>query len=321
MKLPTFSVIIPVRQTNDYIKETKHHLQKQSLRDYELLVITDQISRQTHPSFKRNLGAKMAKGDYLAFLDDDSYPDRNWLKNALSVFKHYPNASAVCGPCLIPSADDIYQKASGLLWSSFLGSGGAGQYRNSPQTTRKVDDYPSVNLIVKKDDFSRVGGFNQSFWPGEDTLLCLSLTKKLGKDIIYHPSVRVYHHRRRVIIPHLQQITRYAVHRGFFAKKFPQTSCRLGYFMPSFFVIYLLILPFLPRLFLIPLFLYLIALLFTFFHFLILNNSIIISLLAAITIPITHIYYGILFISGFFKKDIRFTPHQVDKITGNYVGG
>lgn len=321
MKKPIFTIIIPVRQINDYVLETKLHLQKQTFRGYELLVITDQISQQTHPSFKRNLGAKMAKGRYLAFLDDDSYPDRNWLKNALSVFKHYPNASAVCGPCLIPPKDDIYQKASGLLWSSFLGSGGAGQYRNSPQPTRKVDDYPSVNLIVEKADFFRVGGFNQKFWPGEDTLLCLSLTKKLGKDIIYHPSIRVYHHRRRIIIPHLQQITRYAVHRGLFAKKFPQTSCRLGYFMPSFFVLYLLILPFLPKIFLIPLFLYIIALIFTFIDFLYQNNPINISLLAIFTIPITHIYYGILFIYGFLKKDIRFTPHQVDKMTGKYVGG
>lgn len=321
MKKPIFSIIIPVRQINNYVQETKSYLKKQSLKSFELLIITDKISHQAHPSFKRNLGAKISTGKYLAFLDDDSYPDKNWLKNALSVFKQFPNAAAVCGPCLIPPQDNIYQKASGLFWSSFLGSGGAGQYRNSPQPPRKVNDYPSVNLIVKRRDFLKLGGFNQNYWPGEDTLLCLNLTRKLKKDIIYHPSVRVYHHRRPIIIPHLQQITRYAIHRGFFAKKFPQTSLSLGYLSPSLFVIYLVLLPLLPIYFLIPLLIYFLALLLTLIIFLSQKNPLNTSLLATLTIPITHIYYGVLFLYGFFQKDIRFTPHKVDKITGKYLGG
>lgn len=166
MKKPVFSIIIQVRQINDYIRETKSYIRKQTYKKYELLVITDQISQQANPSFKRNLGAKMARGKYLAFIDDDSYPNRNWLKNALSVFKQYPHVSAVCGPCLVPPKDNIYQKASGLLWSSFMGSGGAGQYRNSPQSPRPVDDFPSVNLIVRRSDFLKIGGFNQKYWPG-----------------------------------------------------------------------------------------------------------------------------------------------------------
>ena len=323
---PIFSIIIPVRKTNPYLKETLDKLKKQSLKNFEVLIITDKISGSANPAEKRNLGAKKAKGDYLVFFDDDSYPNQNYFKNAFKLINQNPHISGFCGPCLTPPKDNIFQKASGLVWSSWLGSGGAGHYRNNISTKRFVDDYPSVNLIIKKKDFNEIGGFVTSYWPGEDTLLCLALTKNLHQKILYHPILVVYHHRRKVIVPHLQQITRYAIHRGFFARKFPQTSFRIGYLLPSFFVFYLLFLIinfliFNYYLLYIPLYLYISILLITLVKFIFNKNSLVLSLLAIISIPITHIYYGILFLNGFFKKDVKFQPHTFDQKTGKYIGG
>jgi glycosyltransferase involved in cell wall biosynthesis len=321
-----FSIIIPVRKTNLYLKETLSKFKKQSFKNFEILIITDKISGSANPSEKRNLGAKKAKGKYLAFLDDDSYPHKNYFKNAFNLIIKNPIFAAFCGPCLTPSKDNSYQKASGLFWSSWLGSGGAGVYRNSIQKARFVDDYPSVNLIIKKNDFNLAGGFDTSYWPGEDTVLCLNLVKNLNKKIFYHPSLIVYHHRRSVIIPHLQQITRYAIQRGFFVKKFPETSFKLGYFFPTFFFLYL-ILFLINKIYLhqfllnIPLYLYLSILIYTFLKFILNKNKIITSFWATVTIPITHIYYGILFLHGLFKKDVKFKAHAFDKKTGKYIGG
>lgn len=313
-----FSIIIPIRVENDYLRETLSHLKKQTFKNFEVLVITDKISKNPNPAFKRNLGAKLSKGNYLAFLDDDSYPHRNWLKNAFKIINKYKNITAVCGPCLTPPKDNIYQQASGLVWGSFLGSGGAGTYRNKIAKARFVDDFPSVNLIVNKEDFFKVKGFDTHHWPGEDTILCLNLTKKLNKKILYHPSIKVYHHRREVIKKHLQQITRYALHRGLFARIYPENSRKIGYFLPSIFFLYIITLP-LSK-FYYPLYLYLILL---FINLLInlFTNSLICSLLAMITIPATHLYYGFLFIKGFFSKNLDFQSHQVNKKTGKYIGG
>ena len=326
IKKPLFSIIIPIRKENDYLKETLSCLKKQSVKNFEVLVITDKVSGSANPSEKRNLGSNKAKGDYLVFFDDDSYPSKNYFKNAQKLITKYPQYASFCGPCLTPPKDDVYKQASGLVWSSWLGSGGAGVYRNSIKPTRFVDDYPSVNLIVKKSDFFKAGSFDNHYWPGEDTVLCLNLTKKLNKKILYHPSLVVCHHRRSVIIPHLQQITRYAIQRGFFAKKFPQTSFRIGYILPSFFSIYLLLflinILFFKIIWLyIPLYLYLSILIFTFFSLLLSKKNLITSILAILTIPITHAYYGILFLYGLSKKEAKFKPHSVDPKTGKYIGG
>lgn len=313
-----FSIIIPVRSENEYLKETIKYLKKQTYKHFEILVITDKISKKPDPSLKRNIGAKLSKGDYLCFLDDDSYPDKNWLKNIYKQIKIHPKIASFCGPCLTPPKDNIYQQASGLFWSSFLGSGGAGRFRNNPEPPRFVDDYPSVNLTVNKEIFQKLGGFNSKYWPGEDTILCLDLINNHQK-IYYHPSILVYHHRRSVILPHLKQISRYALHRGLFVRKFPKNSLKIGYFMPSLFLIYLLSLPF--HQFYLPLFLYICLLFLTLINFIINNYNLLLSFLTTITIPITHLYYALLFLIGFLKFDLEFKPHQVDKKTGKYVGG
>lgn len=318
-KNPYFSIIIPIRIENKYLSKTLKKLKNQTFKNYEVLVITDKISKSPNPAYKRNLGSKIAKGKYLCFIDDDSYPDKNWLKNIHKLTTKHSDYSGFCGPCLTPPDNNIYQKASGLVWTSILGSGGAGVYRNSIKKARFVDDYPSVNLIIKKLDFKKVNGFDVKYWPGEDTILCLKLTHNLDKKIYYHPSILTFHHRRNILIPHLKQISRYALHRGHFVKIFPKTSFRIGYFIPSIFTLYLFSLP-IHQLFL-PIYLYIFLLIFTFLSFLFTKNNFLLSILATISIPISHIVYGLYFLKGLIKRNIYFTPHKINKKTGQYIGG
>jgi len=148
-----FSIIIPVRKINPYLRETLSHLKAQSLKNFEILVIDDKVSGSANHSQKRNLGAKKARGTYLVFFDDASFPSLNYFKNAAKLVKKHPDYAAFCGPCLAPKKDNLFQQASGLVWSSYLGSGGAGTYRNRISSARFVDDYPSVNLNCQENRF------------------------------------------------------------------------------------------------------------------------------------------------------------------------
>ena len=93
------------------------------------------------------------------------------------------------------------------------------------------------NLIARASTLRELGGFDTRYWPGEDTILCMDIVHKLGKRIVYDPRVVVTHHRRPLFGPHLRQVGRYARHRGFFARRFPATSRRIAYMLPSLFVL------------------------------------------------------------------------------------
>ena len=244
------SIIIPFKKDNPYIRECLAHCLALEYPDFEILLLPDESFMMTDPRVrviptgavgpaeKRDLAIGSATGEILAFIDDDAYPRPDWLANAVSLFSDH--VAAVCGPAVTPPSDGVLQKASGAVFASLLG-GGNMTYRYIPGTAREVDDYPSCNFLIKKDVMQSLGGFDTQYWPGEDTKLCLDLTKKLGKKILYSPDVFVYHHRRNLFGQHLKQIGRYAVHRGFFVRKFPETSLRLSYFIPTLFTLGLLL--------------------------------------------------------------------------------
>lgn len=329
MKVPLVSVIIPVKEINGYLREeTVPALQRQTCNNLEIIILPDKKSKEvflktkiipswpkTGPADKRDIGAKLAKGEFLAFLDDDSYPEMSWLENALNIFEKEPKLgliAAVCGPSLTPPNDNMLRKVSGHVWSSWLGSGGAGTYRCEVECQREVDDFPSVNFIVRRKDFEKLGGFDSKFWPGEDTKLCHDIVYKLGKKIIYSPKVLVYHHRREIFGKHLKQISRYAVHRGHFARTLPRTSFRLGYFIPTFFVIGLLsgfvlsfFSPILKFIYLLVLLVYVLALFQASFRVFMKEKNIVISLLVIPAIFLTHLYYGVLFARGYLTPKLE----------------
>lgn len=257
------------------------------------------------PAKKRDMALNYAQGEILAFIDDDAYPAPDWLKNAIENFKD-ENVAAVGGPARTPDEDCLRQKASGIIFASLLISGNY-VYRYVAKEKRKVDDYPSCNFLVRKSVMRELGGFNTNFWPGEDTKLCLDITGKLGKKIIYDPRALVYHHRRPVFLPHLRQVASYALHRGYFVKRYPRTSRRLGYFIPSLFLLVLfgggllsIFSSSFRMIYVSGLFLYLfIVLIFS------ILNSPRLAFLAFPGMILTHVAYGFYFLRGFFSSRLR----------------
>ena len=242
------SILIPVKKDNKNLRECVDSCLRLDYADFEILVLPDDNidlpygdkikiipTGSVGPAQKRDMALDKARGEILAFLDDDAFPPPDWLKNAVRDFNN-EDIAAVCGPAVTPDTDTLLQKASGKVYASFLVSGPHNR-RYIPKERCEVDDYPSCNFLVRKDDFRKAGGFDTKFWPGEDTVFCLKITKELNKKIIYNPDVLVYHHRRSLFSQHLKQIKSYALHRGYFVKHFPATSFRISYFIPSIFVL------------------------------------------------------------------------------------
>ncbi|MFH1295423.1 MAG: glycosyltransferase [bacterium] len=341
-----FSIIIPVRTINDFIRENVAHLKELSYQNFEVLIITDypetyefQDDRFLLHSFfpdrqgvvgpgeKRNFGAQKASGDILAFLDDDAYPSRDWLKKAAAIFRD-PTVYALGGPAVTPVTANFLEKCSGLILASYLTSAGT-RYRHTPSLTQKINDYPSVNLFVRKDAFEKVGGYPIDFWPGEDTKLCLDLVKTYGAPFDYNPKPLVYHHRRNVFIPHLKQISRYGKHRGQFARIFPETSRLPSYFAPSVFVLGLFLGPLIcllvnsPLLWVVystVLLLYLVLLIAEMIKVYSSEKHLKLALYTVLGIFLTHIVYGVNFIHGLLIRP-KLKLRSIDTQSGNYIGG
>ena len=250
---PRISIVIPTRVLDPLTVECTRKCGELNYRNYDIKLITDYFadvqmeqrdikviqSGPVGPATKRNMGVNDSEADLFAFIDADAWPEQDWLKNAVPYFED-EEVAAVCGPTVTPPNDNRKQLVSGLIYSSSLVSGGT-TYRYTYHALREVDDYPSCNLIVRRSDFIEAGSFPEEYWPGEDTVLCLKLTKELGKKIVYVPNVIVNHHRRPIYRAHLRQVYSYGLHRGFFVRKFPETSRRLQYFVPSIFVLALLV--------------------------------------------------------------------------------
>lgn len=317
-----YSFIIPVKKINHYIRETIPKILEIKRSDYEILIFPDiedhsikwEKTRQIAtgslgPAEKRDLSLKYATGQFFIFIDDDAYPENNLL-DILDESFNDPDIVAVGGPAITPSIDTFWQKVSGAVFLSRLSGGFPERYRPVGKK-RFVEDWPSVNLTVRRESFAKVGGFKSKYWPGEDTKFCLDLIQKIEGKILYNPQLIVWHHRREGLISHLRQVGRYGLHRGYFAKIFPRTSLKYKYFIPSIFLCFTLITPVLLLIeqlkypVVIIWILYLIAMAKAFYDIYSLEKNLYVTICSLFYIFPTHLTYGLQFIKGFlFKKEL-----------------
>ena len=198
--IPKISIIIAVGTPGAYIEECIDHCLRLDYPAFEIIVLPDESweppdtsirvipTGKVRPAEKRDLGVDASTGEIVAIIDDDAYPEPDWLSNAARHFDD-PAVAAVGGPAVTPPSDNLRQRISGWIYESPLVSWRY-TYRYKPKNMRDVDDYPTSNLIIRKNEFIRAGGFDTGYFPGEDTILCLKLTHELGRRIIYDPMLR-----------------------------------------------------------------------------------------------------------------------------------
>ena len=316
---PRFSIIIPVKEINGYVRETVPYIQALDSDNWELIIVPNgpdqneweldqrislNSSGRVGPADKRDQAAQIAQGEILVFLDDDSYPQSDLLSVATKYFDD-ESVSAIGGPAITPDSDSYWQKVSGAVFLSRLTGGNPERY-TPIGLAKEVDDWPSVNFMVRKSDFIAVGGFDSPYWPGEDTHLCLKLIQ-MAKKIVYVPELIVWHHRRSGLLHHMKQVGAYGLHRGYFARRLPETSLKAKYFAPSAILclittsIFSKFLPELPRnMVFLGLIVYLIGIVAGSVS-VAKQTTVRIALGALPFIAITHLSYGFKFLQGFFK--------------------
>jgi glycosyltransferase involved in cell wall biosynthesis len=199
------------------------------------------VEPNRNPATRRNRAVSEARGEVLAFIDDDAIATRDWLATAIAFLDAHPDVLALGGPDPAPDDSPIAELISDtLLATRWIGSGiAAHECRRGVFDVVHASDIALVNLFVRRDVFT---GFDESVgYIGEDTALLEQVIAR-GR-VVYHGDVVVHHRRRPFPGPYLRQRWRYRVKTG---RMYAAGSYRRNPKIPAFLVAGLLGLLFAP---------------------------------------------------------------------------
>jgi GT2 family glycosyltransferase len=154
---PPVAVIIPTLNRYGYLKDVLHDLEKQSYKNFEVLVFDQsdnfdgafynqfQLTTQVHHQKEkllwtaRNNAVKATKAEYLLFFDDDSRVDENWIYEHLKCLDFY-NADISAGVSLATVGQKVPANYSYFRWADQFDSGNAMVKRNVFKTNGLFDE-------------------------------------------------------------------------------------------------------------------------------------------------------------------------------------
>ena len=208
---PLFSVVVPTRGDPAKLDALLRALERQTLsrERWESIVAFDgvhpspEIERRLRmlgarietlperlgPGAARNLGARGAGGDILAFTEDDCEPAPTWLEAAASVFAKEPSLAALEGATLLPGGHPARRRTDGM------------------------PTWLPTNLFVRRSLFLEMGGYCERYFDAstgiyfrEDSDLGFTLEER-GARIAHDSAPQVVHPREH---PHWLDPIRWA---------------------------------------------------------------------------------------------------------------
>jgi len=192
------SIIIPVFNADKYIAQCLSALQniEYSKDKYEIIVVdngsTDKTSEivRTYPvkffvlpkvtiSRLRNFGVSQAKGDILAFIDADCIAPSSWLTKSTELLRQ-EKVGAVGSWYQLPLKTYFLER----VWNAHMVS--------RRLRIGDIDWVPSGNLMILKNVYKKINGFNESLTTSEDVDICQRI-HLLGFRVFTHPDLAVVH--------------------------------------------------------------------------------------------------------------------------------
>ena len=198
------SVIVPVKDMADTIGACLDALLQQKFveynRDYEVIVVDDgssdrsaDVARQAGvrvyqqenagPAAARNSGARLTRGEILAFTDSDCIPDELWVSNIIKAFAK-PEVVGVKG---------IYHTRQKEVVARIVQQEYAFKYARMAQLD-SIDFIDTYSAAYRKDVFLQNNGFDERYTKAsvEDQELSFRLSAK-GYRLEFHPELVVWH--------------------------------------------------------------------------------------------------------------------------------
>ena len=146
-----------------------------------------------------NHAAETAQGEFILFLNNDTFVHPDWLSSLVETMDHDPKAGIV-GAKLV-YANGALQEAGGIVFrdASAWNYGNGENPDVSDYNYLKECDYTSgASLMIRTTLWKEIGGFDERFVPAyyEDTDLCFE-ARRHGYKVIYQPKAVVTHFEGR----------------------------------------------------------------------------------------------------------------------------
>ena len=177
-------------------------------------------------SESRNRGMKEAKGDVIAFFDDDAVAaDENWLRELVRMYEK--RGAIAAGGKLLPKWTSKRPK---FLPEEYYWLVGA-THKGFPEEVTEVRNTFGSNLSFKAEVLKAPGGFRseigmkgKGLLQGEETELCERVREKFGRGVVYNPDAIVYHK----VFPERLKL-RFLLRRAFWQGYSKRVMKELGY--------------------------------------------------------------------------------------------
>tara|TARA_B100001971_G_scaffold71881_1_gene66258 strand:+ start:427 stop:1434 length:1008 start_codon:yes stop_codon:yes gene_type:complete len=206
------NIIIPAIELGDELLNCLKEISKINYSNFFVTIVLDQNVKSKLPKFeykinkmvvgkinmskKRNLAAKKFKSKYIAFIDSDAYPNKNWLKKGIKYLKQ-KKGDVVGGPGLPFPNQNYSEKICYLSKRSYFVSGYL-SFRKYKSKKRICDWLESCNLIMEKKFFLKYGGMDDKRYTGEDKeFFERAKIKNPDLKVFYSPDLFIHHRERR----------------------------------------------------------------------------------------------------------------------------
>ena len=245
LKMPMlFSIIIPVYNRPNEVKELLQSLTHQADNMFEVIVVEDGstltcenvckqyagqldikylVKENSGPGGSRNFGAEQAKGDYLLILDSDCIIPENYIQNIRKELQTNP-CDAFGGADAAHESFSDMQKAVNYAMTSFFTTGGI---RGGKKGGLEKFHPRSFNMGVKTSVYKSLGGFSNMRY-GEDIDFSIRIFKA-GHTVCLFPEAYVYHKRRVNLAKFYRQVFHSGAARINLWKRHPESTHRRRY--------------------------------------------------------------------------------------------
>jgi GT2 family glycosyltransferase len=234
-RLPPASVVVCTYNGGRTIRRCLESLQRLDYPDYEVIVVDDgskdnaaeiaaefpvRLIRTENRglSAARNTGYTRAKGEIVAYIDDDAFPDRHWLQYlAATLLEGHAGAG---GPNLPVPGDGA---------TAACVSNTPGNPTHVLLSDTIAEHVPGCNMAYWKWALEAIGGFDQQFRiAGDDVDVCWRLQDR-GWTLGFSPVAQVWHHRRGKVKAFWRQQLNYGRAEADLERKWPEKYNAIGH--------------------------------------------------------------------------------------------